>query len=86
MNGSKYYVGDFVQVVSVGATLPEDLIGQIFTVVSKNWDLLVLRPHTKSDYANLHITADSFRMYKSLKARHIEHKLKDDTPKIKFII
>lgn len=86
MNGSRYFTGDYVQVVSVGDTLPKELIGQIFTVVSKNWNMLVLRPHIKSDYANLHITADSVRMFKSKRVRYLECELTENKQKKKFFI
>jgi len=86
MNGSKYFTGDYVQIVSVGDTLSKELIGQIFTVISKNWNMLVLRPHIKSDYGNLHITADAVRMYKSKRARYLEHELTENKPKKKFFI
>lgn len=86
MNGSKYFTGDYVQIVYMGDTLSKELIGQIFTVISKNWNMLVLRPHNKSDYVNLHISADAVRMYKSKRARYLEYELTGNKPKKKFLI
>lgn len=72
MFSSIYSVGDFVRVVSVGDTLPNSLIGQIFTVNAKNWNILVLSPHDKNEKFTLYLDDSCVQMWKSKKTQHIE--------------
>lgn len=76
MRNSIYNVGDFVRVVEVGDTLPISLIGQIFTVTTKNWNILVLRPHDKNEKFTLHLDDSCVQMWKSKKIQHLEARMR----------
>lgn len=74
MKSSKFMRGDQVEIIEVGGTLPKELLGKKYYVITKNWNILYLGEMESVSGWTLCITDECVRMWKSKRAQMWERR------------